>query len=151
MVAIVDDFLHQRQGYLYGIPVINSEAWIRLAAGQNDVVSCLLTPGSNAFQHFNKLAAQWNLPILLPLQFLYLVKQCKLDIRGETGRFFWYGYEFFGIVQGDVEPKMAISMYHKPEDLLTLIQFVTETDKGYRLSFRQHNRLCPDGMIFYCS
>ncbi|WP_213876101.1 FkbM family methyltransferase [Pseudomonas sp. dw_358] len=48
-------------------------------------------------------------------------------------------------------PQMAISMYHKPEDLLTLTEFVVETDKGYRLGFRQHNRLCPDAMVMYCA
>lgn len=95
VIAIVDDFLCKQQTHLFGIPVISSDSWIGLAAGQADVVSCLLVPGGAAFQHFTKLATQWDLPTLLPLQFLHLLEQCSVDRRGETGRFFWYGYEFF--------------------------------------------------------
>ena len=47
-------------------------------------------------------------------------------------------------------PKMAISIYHKPEDLETLLDFVLDTDQDYQLGFRQHNQLCPDAMVMYC-
>ncbi|KLD70712.1 hypothetical protein Y887_10455 [Xanthomonas pisi DSM 18956] len=47
-------------------------------------------------------------------------------------------------------PKIALSLYHKPEDFLTLMEFIAQTDKGYKLGFRQHNRLCPDAMVLYC-
>lgn len=47
-------------------------------------------------------------------------------------------------------PKMAISVYHKPEDLITLIDFVQQTGKGYRMSLRQHNPHVPDAMVCYC-
>lgn len=47
-------------------------------------------------------------------------------------------------------PKMAISIYHKPEDLATLTDFVLTTGQGYQLGFRQHNSLCPDAMVLYC-
>lgn len=108
VIAIVDDFLCQHQNHLYGIPVINSDAWIAMAAGHGDVVSCVLTPGGNAFQHFTKLAAQWSLQTLLPLQFLHMVKTCHLDVSGEYGRFFLYGYEFFEAALNDVDQLVGL-------------------------------------------
>lgn len=47
-------------------------------------------------------------------------------------------------------PKMAISIYHKPEDLETLLDFVLETGQDYNLGFRQHNPWAPDAMVLYC-
>jgi FkbM family methyltransferase len=47
-------------------------------------------------------------------------------------------------------PKMALSIYHKPEDLLTITDFVTKTDRQYKLSLRQHNHLLPDATVCYC-
>lgn len=47
-------------------------------------------------------------------------------------------------------PRMALSIYHKPEDLLTLTGFVRDTGLGYRLSLRQHNSLVPDATVCYC-
>ncbi|MDA8447218.1 FkbM family methyltransferase [Paracidovorax valerianellae] len=47
-------------------------------------------------------------------------------------------------------PKMAISVYHKPEDLITLLDFVAQTGKEYRMSLRQHNPHVPDAMVCYC-
>jgi len=111
VIGIVDDFLYQRQSHLFGIPVIGSDSWVSLAAGQPDIISCILTPGGAAFQHFTKLATQWGLPTLLPLQFLHIVERCKLDHTGETGRFFWYGYEFFTAVLGDLDRLIKVSSH----------------------------------------
>lgn len=47
-------------------------------------------------------------------------------------------------------PKMAISMYHKPEDLLTLTDFIGRADMGYRISLRQHNLVDPSATVCYC-
>lgn len=47
-------------------------------------------------------------------------------------------------------PKMAISVYHKPEDLITLPDFVAQTGRGYRMHLRQHNPYVPDAMVCYC-
>jgi FkbM family methyltransferase len=47
-------------------------------------------------------------------------------------------------------PKMAISIYHKPEDLETLLDFVLETGHNYQLGFRPHNPLIPVAMVLYC-
>lgn len=47
-------------------------------------------------------------------------------------------------------PQMALSIYHKPEDLTTITDFVLNTGLDYRLGFRQHNPLCPDAMVLYC-
>ncbi|MBN6101595.1 FkbM family methyltransferase [Xanthomonas sp. CFBP 8703] len=103
VIAIVDDFLRERQSHIFGIPLISSDTWVELAAGQADVVSCVLTPGGRAFQHFTKIANQWNLPTLLPLQFLHLLDTCNIDHSGEVGCFFWYGYEFFSDVIKNVD------------------------------------------------
>ncbi|QWN28935.1 FkbM family methyltransferase [Xanthomonas phaseoli pv. phaseoli] len=103
VIAIVDDFLRERQRHIFGIPVISSDTWVELAVGQADVTSCILTPGGTAFQHFTKTANQWNLPTLLPLQFLHLLEKCGVDHSGETGRFFWYGYEFFNATLNNVD------------------------------------------------
>ncbi|ACT52027.1 FkbM family methyltransferase [Methylovorus glucosotrophus] len=93
VIAIVDDFL--KQPTLFGIPVIRSDEWIQRCLKDRAIVSCILTPNGRAFQHFTKLATQWELPTLLPLQFLHMLEECNIDRKGETGRFFWYGYEFF--------------------------------------------------------
>ncbi len=103
VIAVVDDFLCENQSHIFGIPVISSDAWVALAAGQSGVVSCILAPCGAGFQHFSKVAAQWGLPALLPLQFLHLLECCKVDRSGETGRFFWYGYEFFNSVIKNVD------------------------------------------------
>lgn len=95
VIAIVDDYLANTTSRIFDIPVITSDAWIELAKGDLDIVSIVLTPGARAFQHFTKLATQWGLSILKPLEFLHLLKACEVDRRGETGRFFWYGDEFF--------------------------------------------------------
>lgn len=103
VVAIVDDLLHERQEQIFGIPIISSDAWVGLAAGRSDVVSCILTPGATGFQHFTKIADQWGLHTLLPLQFLQLLESCNIDRHGEGGRFFWYGYEFFRAAIKDLD------------------------------------------------
>ena len=95
VIAIVDDFLAKTTSQIFGIDVISSDAWIERARSDRSIVSCILTPGARAFQHFTKLATQWNLATFQPLQFLHLLKYCAVDKRGETGRFFWYGDEFF--------------------------------------------------------
>jgi FkbM family methyltransferase len=47
-------------------------------------------------------------------------------------------------------PKLAISIYHKPEDYLTLTRFVSDTGLGYKMSLRQHNPQVPDATVCYC-
>jgi FkbM family methyltransferase len=47
-------------------------------------------------------------------------------------------------------PKMAISVYHKPEDFIELTRFVNQTCKEYSISLRQHNPYVPDAMVCYC-
>jgi FkbM family methyltransferase len=48
-------------------------------------------------------------------------------------------------------PKMALSAYHKAEDLLTLPRFVQRCDLGYKMSLRLHNATVPDALVCYCS
>ncbi|WP_334107956.1 FkbM family methyltransferase [Methylobacillus sp.] len=95
IAAIVDDHLCQKQASIFDIPIISSDEWIALSRQDKHLVSCILTPGARAFQHFTKLALQWELRTLLPLQFIHLLESGNIDKQGETGRFFWYGYEFF--------------------------------------------------------
>lgn len=47
-------------------------------------------------------------------------------------------------------PSMALSVYHKPEDLHTIAGFVDGLDLGYCYSLRQHNPLVPDATVMYC-
>lgn len=96
VVAIVDDVVTGRGGErLFGVDVIDSDAWIELARGDDSIVSIVLVSGPTGYQHFVKLAAQWGLQLLKPLQFLHLLSACGISRNGEIGRFFWYGEEFF--------------------------------------------------------
>lgn len=103
VIAIVDDAMARESPSLFGIPVVDSDRWIEMARGDASVVSSVLVPHGRATQHFARLATQWNLNWLSPLQFLHMLRSADADTRGETGRFFWYGYEFFeaALAQGD--------------------------------------------------
>jgi len=109
VIAIVDDYLCKSKSTLFGIPVITSDAWIELSKKDQHSVSCVFAPGARAFQHFTKLATQWNIPTLLPLQFLHLLEACNVNHKGETGRFFWYGYEFFLSTVDNLDRLLEIS------------------------------------------
>lgn len=115
VIAIVDDMLYQKQSSIFGIPVISSDRWIELCRQDQKIVSCILTPGSRAFQHFTKLATQWELRTLLPLQFLHLLETLKINHEGETGRFFWYGYEFFLSALNNLDRLLEISELFEDE------------------------------------
>ena len=109
LVAIVDDYLCKTQKTLYGVPVITSDAWVAMCRKDREIVSCLLLSTARAFHHFTKLAAQWNLQTLLPLQFLHLLEVCGIYRQGEIGRFFIYGYEFFLSTLSNLEKLIALS------------------------------------------
>ena len=47
------------------------------------------------------------------------------------------------------KPKMAISVYHKPDDLLTIPQFIKELVPEYNLSLRHHS-IGFDETVLYC-
>ncbi len=95
VVAIVDDYLSAKQSTLFGIPVITTDKWIERVSGDTSIVSCVLVPGTKGYEHFMKLCLQFDIRHLGPLEFLQLIRLNKVDTKGETGRFFWYGYEFF--------------------------------------------------------
>lgn len=95
VVAIVDDvLLAQGHRHLFGTQVISSEAWVEKARNDQGVVSVVLTAGPVGFQHFSKLAAQWELPTLYPSQYLDLLDAAGISTGGAAGRFFWYGKAF---------------------------------------------------------
>lgn len=47
-------------------------------------------------------------------------------------------------------PRLAVSMYHKPEDFIELLTFVRDSGQGYRMSLLQHNPHVPDATVCYC-
>lgn len=47
------------------------------------------------------------------------------------------------------KPKMALSVYHKPDDLLKIVAFVRNIDQNYKLALRQHSPLLMDTTL-YC-
>jgi FkbM family methyltransferase len=95
VIAIVDDALFKTQKSLFGIPVIDVDTWVGLAKGDKSIVSCVLVAGPRAYPYFLKLAMQWDLRVLLPLQLLQIFKICNIDKKGALGRFLLYGIEFF--------------------------------------------------------
>lgn len=96
VIAVVDDrIVKQGEGKVLGIDVIDSDAWVELAHNDKSIVSVVLVSGPMGYQHFNKVAMQWGLQTLSSLQYLHLLKSSGTNRSGESGRFFWYGEEFF--------------------------------------------------------
>jgi FkbM family methyltransferase len=48
------------------------------------------------------------------------------------------------------KPKLSIPVYHKPEDILTLPNFIESLDLNYKIGFRQHDLFTPDATYLYC-
>jgi FkbM family methyltransferase len=95
VVAIVDDFMCNGNQKIFGIPVIDADSWIELARHDPSIITVVLASNARAFKYFTRQCMQWELRSLNPLQYLHLVKSNAIDVRGETGRFFLLGYEFF--------------------------------------------------------
>ncbi len=96
VIAVVDDMAIKRgEDKVFDIEIVDSDAWIELARNDSSVVSVLLVSGAAGYQHFNRLAAQWDLQVLNSLQYLHLLTAGGINRNGEVGRFFWYGEEFF--------------------------------------------------------
>lgn len=95
VIGIVDDYLVEKQNRLFGVPVLTSDEWGEMARQDQSIVSCILVSQARAFEHFVKLCTQWELQWLGPLEVMHLIKSAGVNTKGETGRFFWYGYEFF--------------------------------------------------------
>lgn len=47
-------------------------------------------------------------------------------------------------------PKMALSIYHRPQDLELIMDYVENLSLGYRIALRAHNPWCPDAIVLYC-
>jgi FkbM family methyltransferase len=47
-------------------------------------------------------------------------------------------------------PKMALSIYHRPQDLELIISYVLDLQLNYKVALRAHNPLCPDAIVLYC-
>lgn len=48
------------------------------------------------------------------------------------------------------KPKLALSIYHRPQDLELIIEYVMNLDLGYKMALRAHNPWCPDAIVLYC-
>jgi len=95
VIAIVDDFLAHDKEKIFGLPVINTAGWIELVRADRSIVSCILTPGGRATQHFTRRCMIWDFAFLTPLQLLYVMRLNKIDTAGEVGRFLSMGFELF--------------------------------------------------------
>jgi FkbM family methyltransferase len=47
-------------------------------------------------------------------------------------------------------PKLALSIYHRPQDLELIMEFVDGLELGYKYALRAHNPYCPDAIVLYC-
>ena len=47
------------------------------------------------------------------------------------------------------KPKMALSVYHKPDDFINIVNFVLEIDADYSLYLRHHSPMLMDTTL-YC-
>jgi len=107
IVAVVDDLVVKRGGgNVFGIDIIDSDAWVELARDDPNVVSVMLVSGAAGYQHFQKLAMQWQLQTLNSLQYLHLLTACDINRKNEAGRFFWYGEEFFARTLANLDKLM---------------------------------------------
>ena len=48
------------------------------------------------------------------------------------------------------KPKLALSIYHRPQDLELIMDFVDGLELGYEYALRAHNPYCPDAIVLYC-
>lgn len=53
-----------------------------------------------------------------------------------------------GVIKAN-KPKLALSVYHRPDDLLKIVEFVRGAHGGYKLALRQHSPLLMDTTL-YC-
>jgi FkbM family methyltransferase len=47
-------------------------------------------------------------------------------------------------------PKLALSVYHRPQDIELIIQFVQNLNMDYRMALRAHTPEVPDAIVLYC-
>lgn len=48
------------------------------------------------------------------------------------------------------KPKMAVALYHKPEDFLTLPNLINDMGLGYKLGVQHHQRFMAETTYLYC-
>ncbi|MEW7848195.1 FkbM family methyltransferase [Massilia aurea] len=48
------------------------------------------------------------------------------------------------------KPKMAVALYHKPEDFLTLPNLINDMGMGYKLGIQHHQRFMAETTYLYC-
>src|SRR5262249_48947972 len=85
VVAVVDDYPAKAGGEkVFGIEVIDSDAWVEMTRNDSNIVSVELVPTPPGYQHFSKLAMQWGMQMLSSLQYLRLLTACGIDRSGEV-------------------------------------------------------------------
>jgi len=94
VVAIVDDFRCQRQGEMFGIPLISTDAWVSLAKQDSSVVSIICASTVQGYNHFIRRAAQFQLPFVTTLEYLRVLESHGNVVPG-AGQTFVYGLPFF--------------------------------------------------------
>ena len=132
--GIVDDFNFGRK--MFGIPVVNSDTWIRWAKKDKSIVSCVLTPKSNGYRYFVRQCIQWELPYLSPLHVLHLIRTHGISTIGELGGFFWYGYDFFDYAVKNQEKLSKLASHLEDE----FSRFSWFSMLMYRLTFNPFYR-----------
>lgn len=48
------------------------------------------------------------------------------------------------------KPKMALSIYHRPQDLELMMDYVKDLSLDYKIALRAHNPNTPDAIVMYC-
>lgn len=69
----------------------------------------------------------------------------KADIEGMEMDMLWGAEKSIN----KFKPKMALSVYHKPDDLIKISSFIRNIDKNYKMALRQHSPLLMDTTL-YC-
>ncbi len=48
------------------------------------------------------------------------------------------------------KPKMGLSIYHRPQDLELILNYVIQLNCNYKFALRAHNPNVPDAIVLYC-
>jgi FkbM family methyltransferase len=115
VLAIVDDRLSKIQEKLFGVPVIDTEAWISKINADRSIISCILVPTSPATNHFIRQCIQHNFNYLSPLQYLGLLKKQNISTAGLAGRLFNYGYNFYENALNNIEELLSLESVFSDE------------------------------------
>jgi FkbM family methyltransferase len=101
VLAIVDDA--QAGKKIFGIPVIDTDAWISRVRGNASIVSCILILGDDEYNYFLRHCMQWGFNYFNPFHLMCLFKDNQIDTGNEHGNLFVYGYDFYSYTLQNAE------------------------------------------------